>query len=334
MDFIKSITIERDFVPFTENTRFDFKQINCIVGDQGCGKSTLIELIMNNVGWPSEEQMVKIRSLIYGRLGETNKSERYQNYLNILKELPCKELINLSSLTNSYIEAKTNLEKYNALLVQEPINVTYSTKKQMALKIIAGVDGTIEEIMKNPDPRICRVESSDRVMENYIFHNPEKHNPRGMVDFSQTMEADLPILRNFLEFLNNNDYNPAELEKLYAHQRTFSKSALTRNKAIVNEMDVLTSRMKSHGQALLPLLKQLNECKNGLIFVDEPETAMSIKSQYLIADVLKGCVNRGCQIFVATHSPIIMKAMGIVLSLEHKGWMSAEDFIETQTPQI
>ncbi len=95
-------------------------------------------------------------------------------------------------------------------------------------------------------------------------------------------------------------------------------------------MDVLSSGMKSHGQVLLPLIKQFTEAKRGLLFIDEPETALSIRSQHLIADEFQKCIDNGCQIFVATHSQIIMERFGKVLSLEHRRWMDSSEFIETQ----
>jgi predicted ATPase len=43
---IKSISFKKDFRSFKKGEQFDFKPgVNLLVGDQGCGKSTLIELI-------------------------------------------------------------------------------------------------------------------------------------------------------------------------------------------------------------------------------------------------------------------------------------------------
>lgn len=100
------------------------------------------------------------------------------------------------------------------------------------------------------------------------------------------------------------------------------------------KMDVATAAaatMQSHGQSIFPLIRKATEgVKNSVILLDEPETALSIRSQHKIAKILIDLAQHN-QIIVATHSPIIMAIADEVLSLEHRKWMKREEFVETQT---
>ena len=98
-----------------------------------------------------------------------------------------------------------------------------------------------------------------------------------------------------------------------------------------NGANVLCSFFESHGETLLPFLTGLKKFKNRLIFLDEPEAGLSIRSQYKVAELLLHlAAKNGNQLFIATHSPIFMETVNDVLSLEHKKWMLTKDFINTQ----
>lgn len=78
---ITSITFKKDFRTFKEGDTFDFKPgVNILVGDQGCGKSTLIELIR----WFSTKRQMLVDkkqtsdgSWRADSLGHNFKSEEY-----------------------------------------------------------------------------------------------------------------------------------------------------------------------------------------------------------------------------------------------------------------
>jgi predicted ATPase len=72
------------------------------------------------------------------------------------------------------------------------------------------------------------------------------------------------------------------------------------------------------------------KAKNVVLFLDEPESGLSIRSQYRILESINKAKNNGCQIFIATHSAILINSVDKVLSLEHKKWMNSGDFICSQ----
>lgn len=92
----------------------------------------------------------------------------------------------------------------------------------------------------------------------------------------------------------------------------------------------ISARFKSHGQAMLPLVEACKTARDNIIFLDEPEAGLSVRSQYGVSNALQTAVSRGCQLFVATHSTILMELTENVFSLEHNQWMKTQDFIQSQ----
>ncbi len=75
---------------------------------------------------------------------------------------------------------------------------------------------------------------------------------------------------------------------------------------------------QSHGQSLMTLFKARYRIK-GLYFLDEPETALSPKSQLELLQVLREMGEAGhAQFIIATHSPILLACPGAhILSFDH-----------------
>jgi len=62
---------------------------------------------------------------------------------------------------------------------------------------------------------------------------------------------------------------------------------------------------QSHGESFMSLVKYRFR-KNGLFFLDEPESALSPTSQMSLLCKIHELVNSGSQFVIATHSPILM----------------------------
>jgi predicted ATPase len=91
----------------------------------------------------------------------------------------------------------------------------------------------------------------------------------------------------------------------------------------------LTSHFQSHGQTSLPRVKAVSKMKGYIIFLDEPEAALSIRSQIIVAKCIKKASENN-QVFVATHNSYIINMADEVLDLERIIWTSSEDFIKFQ----
>ena len=75
---------------------------------------------------------------------------------------------------------------------------------------------------------------------------------------------------------------------------------------------------QSHGQSLMSLFRARYRIK-GLYLLDEPETALSPKSQLELLDLLQEMGKAGhAQFIIATHSPILMACPnGVIFSFDH-----------------
>ena len=75
----------------------------------------------------------------------------------------------------------------------------------------------------------------------------------------------------------------------------------------------------SHGESFFAQLSEFRQ--NGLYILDEPEAALSPNRQLATVKLLHDLANRnGCQIFMATHSPILLSIPGAkILQLSEDG---------------
>lgn len=186
---IKSIKLKEDYVCFFKNESFDFKPITLLVGDQGCGKSTML--------------------------------------------------------------------------------------------------GLIKEVIQSEEcPSYAERETEDVGIEDFMMFDFEKNNPR----------------------VNPSNPNSSE-DMLYG----------------------MGVRFSSHGEALLPIAKEIENFENTLILLDEPESSLSLRSQYTMIEIFKKCVERNNQLIIATHNLEFIKAFpDSILNLEKKKYVTPDQFVKSQ----
>jgi predicted ATPase len=112
--------------------------------------------------------------------------------------------------------------------------------------------------------------------------------------------------------------------------RTTSLAGINDNRQYRN---ALVSHFQSHGEVLVDYtVNALEKAKDCIVFLDEPESSLSIKNQFrLIEAVNRATIVNNCQLFVATHCyPLIQSYR--VFSLEHNKWMNGRDYLKTLTP--
>lgn len=74
---------------------------------------------------------------------------------------------------------------------------------------------------------------------------------------------------------------------------------------------------QSHGQSVMSYFRARYRIR-GLYFLDEPETALSPKSQLELLEVLEGSGKGEAQFIIATHSPILLACPGArIYSFDH-----------------
>jgi predicted ATPase len=91
------------------------------------------------------------------------------------------------------------------------------------------------------------------------------------------------------------------------------------------------SNFGSHGEALKPILRTLDTISDSFILLDEPETALSLRTQFLMIECFKNALTRNNQIIVATHNLVFMEAFPeSILSLEHGKYLTPKKFVISQ----
>ena len=264
--YIKSAKILQDIVPFLNGTEFKFKDgINLLVGDQGCGKSSLLAMLQNH-----KEYDVEVK------IGDHR--------------------------TNKY----------------KPVDVVEHEKKNVKKRHIKEEFAGVIDVQYEKNPT-----------DTSVFFDVEKHNPRVMVGDTGS-RGELVIVKSFLNYIVSNTelgMNDSFVDSLQSASFMYAESI---RQDLKEDFLAEATRLKSHGQVILPMLKQLNESKGAMIFLDEPETSLSIRSQYLLANILLQTQFQDCQSFVATHSQILIESVDEVFSLEHLKWMPSKEFIATQ----
>ncbi len=90
----------------------------------------------------------------------------------------------------------------------------------------------------------------------------------------------------------------------------------------------------SHGETNQGILGNLVGAVDSILFMDEPDMALSVRSILGLVEKFKTWTKDGNQIIAAVHNPLIIKSFPLVLSLEHGQWMSSQDFIGSQYKNV
>lgn len=92
----------------------------------------------------------------------------------------------------------------------------------------------------------------------------------------------------------------------------------------------LASRFQSHGEVLqiltIDILEKASDC---VLFLDEPESGLSLRNQYRFVRTIKRAVQKGCQFFIATHCVPIIEAFEEVYDLENKKWVNSIEYVNS-----
>lgn len=89
----------------------------------------------------------------------------------------------------------------------------------------------------------------------------------------------------------------------------------------------LMSHFQSHGEVLREFtVNRVQEAKDCVMLLDEPEAALSIKNQYLLAERIINNKNN-VQFIIATHCIPLFELVGYAYDLEHYKWVTFNDYI-------
>lgn len=92
----------------------------------------------------------------------------------------------------------------------------------------------------------------------------------------------------------------------------------------------IAAMFASHGEAVRALGATLDALGTGVLALDEPDMALSVRSLRALAARLADAAARGGQVLATAHNPELIGAVDRVLSLEHDRWMDAAEFLALQ----
>lgn len=113
------------------------------------------------------------------------------------------------------------------------------------------------------------------------------------------------------------------VNKAYKHKSDYAKTmAQGPYQKTLAEIDHLHDKnllKSSHGESYLSFFKSRLR-PNYLILLDEPETPLSFNNQLALLYLMKQAVDDGCQLVIATHSPLLMAYPGAhILEMNQSG---------------
>lgn len=109
----------------------------------------------------------------------------------------------------------------------------------------------------------------------------------------------------------------------------FEKDNPRAHSTVGNTEASFRSLFLSHGQMVRGMLQALGERLPSVVLMDEPDVALSARTALWLRGYLGELVDGGHQIIAAVHNPLVFEDRW-VLSLEHRRWMSGDEFLETQ----
>jgi len=90
----------------------------------------------------------------------------------------------------------------------------------------------------------------------------------------------------------------------------------------------LSAMFHSHGQTNLAILNRLEVASGVLIICDEPDQALHMESCQELVRLLNLAVERGNQIIVTVHNPVVIMGVGDVYDMDSRCWVDGVEYVE------
>jgi len=91
---------------------------------------------------------------------------------------------------------------------------------------------------------------------------------------------------------------------------------------------LLVSKFKSHGEVLENLtVNLLEKAKDSVIFLDEPESALSLRNQYKLVKNIELAKKNNCQLIISTHCLPLIENNEKIFNVNNLKWVESKKYI-------
>jgi predicted ATPase len=151
---------------------------------------------------------------------------------------------------------------------------------------------------------------------------------------SSLLEFMLKNDKNFVDIVMSDDFTGGvnsfffDTEKMNPRISSLDNySTPSGNSRGIGVAAALFSHFQSHGETLREFtVNRVHEAKDSVMLLDEPEAALSIKNQYLLAERILNNKNN-VQFVIATHCVPLFEIVGYAYDLEHYKWVTFKDYM-------
>ena len=295
-NMIKTIKISQLFGD--KDIEWNLQKTNVLVGKNGMGKSTVLQLVVNTISQEEIHDKSKLCSEVTIELDSNNilklrkSQENISNLLDLVDEQEMKRLIIKEVRENNHIKSELKDVMINSI------------KKN---KFRFNITDSIEYTATKNETKVNFEFVSTMALNANSFQNIEMGNGKteNILDWQIQNELDR------LSKINNLDLNNKFITSLN-HMFSESKKDVSLNDKFELEFkvnnEILNFPQLSSGerQVIYILLKVAIATKdNALILMDEPEISLHLSWQEkLLAQIRE--INPNSQIIIVTHSPAIV----------------------------
>ena len=295
-NMIKSIKISQLFGD--KDIEWNLQKTNVLVGKNGMGKSTVLQLVVNTISQEEIHDKSKLCSEVTIELDSNNilklrkSQENISNLLDLVDEQEMKRLIIKEVRENNHIKSELKDVMINSI------------KKN---KFRFNITDSIEYTATKNETKVNFEFVSTMALNANSFQNIEMGNGKteNILDWQIQNELDR------LSKINNLDLNNKFITSLNHMFSESNKSVSLNNKfelefKVNNEILNFPQLSSGERQVIYILLKVAIATKdNALILMDEPEISLHLSWQEkLLAQIRE--INPNSQIIIVTHSPAIV----------------------------
>ncbi|MCF0265468.1 ATP-binding protein [Acinetobacter guillouiae] len=343
---VKSIFIKNFFD--SGNVYWDLKDVNVLVGKNGSGKSTILQLIKSTVRDEYDYEVLSRCAGVQVYFESQNKS---------LENIFFSPELLSEKYTNAYVEGNFSKLKYNILYNENPIKITGPVVNDQINdinnKIIKNefdffngdtfkdTNGNINDEKLEKAFKVYFKESfkNDTVIKDInklINTNKVKLNVEYISTINMTANSisniqksdgsfasflDYEIIEEFNKILlseNSKEYTKKLIDSLNSMFKESNKNVFIKNNklyfSIGNGKNIEYRSLSSGERQLIYIfIKVLNALENNaLILMDEPEISLHLSWQEKLITEIRNLNNKS-QIIIVTHSPAILM----------NGWMDS-----------